>query len=167
MLFRSVGKKKYAEYEDELQVLLAQGLQLQKELLSLVDADADVFQPLAAAYSLPAGTDEEKQLKTKQLAVASLAATEVPLAIAEKSHQAMLLCRRIADIGTKLAISDAGCAALFLNAAVQAARYNVLINLPLITDEDFVVDARRRIESSCAESERLCNEIRGTVDNRL
>lgn len=59
----TVGKKKYADVEDRMQELLVKLQAMQEEFLNLADQDAKVFAPLAAAYSLPASTEEEKQEK--------------------------------------------------------------------------------------------------------
>ena len=61
----TIGKKKYADVEDELIVLREKAYVLQKELLLLIEKDAKVFEPLAAAYKLPKETEEEKAYKEK------------------------------------------------------------------------------------------------------
>ena len=48
----TVGKKKYADVEDEMMELMKEGRQLQRELLDLVQADIDMFEPLSQLYSL-------------------------------------------------------------------------------------------------------------------
>ena len=49
----TIGKKKYAAYEEELKELLAKGEKLQADILAIVDGDAAAFEPLSKAYSLP------------------------------------------------------------------------------------------------------------------
>ncbi|MGI5892299.1 MAG: cyclodeaminase/cyclohydrolase family protein [Bacillota bacterium] len=163
----TVGKKKYAAFDEEMQQLLQQGLALQERLLALVKADAEAFAPLAAAYGLAAASEEEKAHKAIVLSEASKAATQVPLEIAEKTYQAMLLTRRIANIGSRLAISDAGCAILFLHAALGAARLNILINLPLITDDDFAEHVRERLQFILGEGASLVKETMSIVEEKL
>ena len=46
----TTGKKKYAAVEEEILVLNARAEALRKRLEALVQADADAFTPLAAAY---------------------------------------------------------------------------------------------------------------------
>jgi len=55
----TTGKKKYAQYEDDIQRILREAEAKRKELVSLADADAEAFAPLAKAYSLPKSTEEE------------------------------------------------------------------------------------------------------------
>ena len=59
----TVGKKRYAAAEAEVYERMTELTELQKEMLLLADEDARVFAPLAVAYSLPSGTEEEKAHK--------------------------------------------------------------------------------------------------------
>ena len=52
----TTGKKKYAVVEADIQALNARAEALRLELEALVQADADAFAPLAAAYGLPKDT---------------------------------------------------------------------------------------------------------------
>ena len=49
----TVGKKKYADVEADILVIMDKAAALQKELLRLVDEDAVVFEPLSKAYGIP------------------------------------------------------------------------------------------------------------------
>jgi len=163
----TVGKPKFAEYEDELQSMLSEGLCLQKELLALVEGDAEAFAPLSRAYGLPAATDEEKAAKAAALSVASKAAALPPLDIAKKTVRAMELTSRIAEIGTKLALSDAGCASHFLSAALASARYNVVVNLPAITDDVFVSETKDELSALLQKGAELHQKTIALVEGRL
>ncbi len=61
----TVGKKRYADVEEEMQQSLFALNILQMELMALADKDAEVFAPLAAAYGLPSGTEEEQAEKDR------------------------------------------------------------------------------------------------------
>ena len=80
----TVGKKKYAAVEADIQSLNAQAEVLRKELEALVQADAEAFAPLAAAYGLPKDTPEQAAHKAAVLESALDAACAVPLQIMEK-----------------------------------------------------------------------------------
>ena len=56
----TVGKKKYADVEEEMWELKKKADELQKELLHLIERDAEVFEPLSKAYGMPRETEEEK-----------------------------------------------------------------------------------------------------------
>ena len=80
----TVGKKKYAAVEADIQALNARADILRKELEALVQADAEAFAPLAAAYGLPKDTPEQAAHKAAVLESALDAACAVPLQIMEK-----------------------------------------------------------------------------------
>lgn len=52
-------------------------------------------------------------------------------------------------------------------AACRGAAYNVLINLPGLTDPEFVSEARGRVEEILVEADRLEQEIRQNVTQVL
>ena len=66
----TTGKKKYAAVEEEILALNARAEALRKRLEALVQADADAFTPLAAAYGLPRETPEQQARKAAVLAEA-------------------------------------------------------------------------------------------------
>jgi formiminotetrahydrofolate cyclodeaminase len=56
----TLGKAKYAAVQDEMARLSRQAESLRRELLALVQRDADAFAPLARVYRMPSGTEREK-----------------------------------------------------------------------------------------------------------
>ena len=79
----TVGKKKYAAVEEEMQRALAEAKALSESLLSLVDRDAEAFEPLSKAYGLPKDTEEEKAVREQIMETCLHDAAEVPFAILE------------------------------------------------------------------------------------
>ena len=63
----TVGKKKYAAVEADLRTLNARAEVLRRRLEALVQADAEAFLPLAAAYGLPKETPEQQAHKAAVL----------------------------------------------------------------------------------------------------
>ena len=72
----TTGKKKYAAVEADIQALNTKADALRKELEALVQADADAFAPLAAAYGLPKETPEQAAHKAAVLEKALAAACQ-------------------------------------------------------------------------------------------
>lgn len=132
----TTGKKKYAAVEAGIQALNARAETLRRELEALVQADAEAFAPLAAAYGLPKDTPEQAAHKSAVLENALDAACAVPLQIMEKCAEGIALVEEYAAKGSVMAVSDAGCAAVLCKAALQAASLNVFINTKLMADRD-------------------------------
>jgi len=137
----TVGKKKYAEVEPEILALKARADDLQAGLLQMVEKDAQAFAPLAAAYGLPAGEEKDQVMEA-----ALKAAAAAPLEIMELSVNALDVIERFAQIGSRLAVSDAGCAAACVRAAFNAASLNVRINTKLMKDRTVAREMNERTE---------------------
>ena len=148
----TVGKKKYAAVEAGIQALNARAEALRGELEALVQADAEAFAPLAAAYGLPKDTPEQAAHKAAALEKALDAACAVPLQIMEKCAEGITLAEEYAAKGSVMAVSDAGCAAVLCKAALQAASLNVFINTKLMAD-------RSRADVLDAKADNLLNEF--------
>ena len=125
----TVGKKKYADVEERVQAELLELEATRLRLLELIDADAEAFAPLAAAYGLPRGTEEETAAQRAALQVALVDACEVPLEIMRQCVQVIESCVFLGCHGSVLAVSDAGAGAVLAKAALLAASLNVRINI--------------------------------------
>lgn len=156
----TVGKKKYADVEEEVKELLAKGDQVIEELKKLVDRDAEVFEPLSRAYGLPKDTPEQAKIKADTLEECSKVACSVPLEIMRKSYDGIKIHQRMGEIGSLIAISDVGCGVVFLKSALISGYLNVLINLNTIKDQGYV-------ESVSAEINRLMEEGSQIADDTL
>ena len=104
----TVGKKKYADVEKTMQELLGKLQALQEDFLDLADQDAKAFAPLAAAYALPASTEEEKQKKARIMEENLLAASLVPLHMMEKAVETLTFLEVLGEKGSRMAVSDVG-----------------------------------------------------------
>ncbi|MFV0517794.1 MAG: cyclodeaminase/cyclohydrolase family protein [Aminipila sp.] len=133
----TVGKKKYASVEELMYLLKSKAEKLQKDLLELVEKDAEVFEPLAKAYGLPKNTEEEIAEKERVMEEALKLACSVPLEIMHKCCAAIELHGEFAEKGSKLAISDAGVGVAFCKAALQGASLNVFINTKAMKDREY------------------------------
>ena len=163
----TIGKKQYADVEAEIRQFRARAEEVRRGLQRLLQADVEAYGRLAAAYRLPRETDEEQADRYAAVQEATMEATEVPLAIAEAAAEVVDLAGPVAEKGSKLAVSDAGIAAILGEAAVHSALLNVKINLPTLDDEDFVAKVRRRmarITGGLAEKKAAILE---TVEERI
>ncbi|HIV17166.1 MAG TPA: cyclodeaminase/cyclohydrolase family protein [Candidatus Alectryocaccobium stercorigallinarum] len=124
----TIGKKKYAAVESEIIELTDRVNGYRRELLELVGKDAEVFEPLSKAYSLPKETEEEKARKDMIMEKCLNDACSVPVRIMEVCCEAIELVNEFAEKGSVLAVSDAACAASLLRSALQCASLNVYIN---------------------------------------
>ena len=132
----TVGKKKYADVEEEILEIREKLEQKKQDLVRMVDEDAEAFEPLAKAYRMPKETEEEQAEKEKVMEAALKNAAEAPLCIMETIVDTMEMIRVLGENGSRLAVSDAGVAILFAQAALEGASLNIFINTKMMKDQE-------------------------------
>ncbi len=143
----TVGKKKYAGVQDEIAALMAECDGLQTALLDQVPADAKGFEPLARAYGIPKDDPDRGRILEEATAVAC----EAPMRIMALCCRAIDAVAVLAEKGSRLAVSDAGCAAALLEAALLSASLNVLINTKSMKDRAAAGALNARVEQMTAQ----------------
>ncbi|MBR5708487.1 MAG: cyclodeaminase/cyclohydrolase family protein [Oscillospiraceae bacterium] len=163
----TVGKKKYADVEPEIKATMEKAEKVWRELLDLIQRDADVFEPLSKAYGLPKETEEEKAHKAEVMEKCLKEACSVPMDIMVKCCEAIELQKVFADKGSTLAISDAGVGVAFCKAALLGASLNVFINTKAMTDRPYAEDLNKKANDMIAKYTVMADEIFGGVFSRL
>lgn len=163
----TVGKKKYADVEEEMKELMAKATTLQDELLHLIERDAEVFEPLSKAYGMPRETEEEKAEKARVMEIVLKDACSVPMEIMEKCCEAIDLIVEFAAKGSALAISDAGVGATFCKAALEGASLNVYINTKSMKNRENAEELNRKCDEMLAVYTVKADEIFRNVLGRL
>jgi glutamate formiminotransferase/formiminotetrahydrofolate cyclodeaminase len=130
----TIGRKKYAAVDAEMQELAARAVSLGRRLASLVKEDADSYALVSAAYKLPKDTPEQVAARGAAIQAALVKAAEVPLETARACVTVARLAAVCAQKGNSNAVSDAGVAALLAEAACKGAAYNVRINVSSMSD---------------------------------
>lgn len=163
----TLGKKKYADVQADIEALQGQASVLIERFKALVDRDAEAFAPLARAYGLPQGTDDEKMARDEALQQALVGATLVPLEIADACVEAIRLHGEYAQKGTRIAISDVGVGVIFCKAALQGAALNVSINTRLMKDIARKAALEARLDQALADGLPLADRIYRDVAEQL
>jgi len=160
------GKKGYEEAFESVEEIGIEGQRLKDEFLADVDRDTEAFNNVMAAMRLPKKTDEDKAARAAAIEEANKQATLVPLGVLKRTMEAAEIARKIATIGNKNSVSDAGVAALTARTAAEGAFLNVAINLPGIDDEKFRTETlagaekiRKAVVEHTAETVRLAEKI--------
>ena len=153
----TVGKKKYAAVEADLRTLNARAEALRRRLEALVQADAEAFMPLAAAYGLPKETPEQQAHKAAVLEQALDGACAVPLEIMEACCEGIAMAQEYAAKGSALAL--------------QASGLNVSINTKLMADRAHAEALNAKADALLAQYvpladtlyEKMATQLRGEV----
>jgi len=143
----TLGKKKYADVQEDMIVLKEKADALQRDLLTLVQKDAEVFEPLSKAYGMPKETEEEQAEKARVMEAALRDACSVPMEIMEKCCEAIALHQEFAQKGTAIAISDVGVGVACCRAALQGASLSVFINTKSMAGREYAEAVNARAEA--------------------
>ncbi len=163
----TLGKKKYAEVEDEIRGLMDRSESLRRELQELADADVEAFRRLSAAYKLPRETSADIAIRRDAIQKATRIATDVPLRAAQAAAAILPLCSPAAQKGNSAAVSDVGVAVLLAQAAVRSALLNVEINLNTLEDQFYVRETRAEVAKLTATLYADTEAVMALVNQQL
>jgi formiminotetrahydrofolate cyclodeaminase len=137
----TIGRPAYAEHEETVRKLRFDALERRAELLGLAQQDADAYDLVVRARHMPKDSEAERVARTAALSAAMVAASRAPLRAAVVASEVLDLAERIARIGNRNAVSDAGVAALLGAAGLRGAVINVRINLPYLPADEPMRDS--------------------------
>jgi glutamate formiminotransferase/formiminotetrahydrofolate cyclodeaminase len=140
------GKKGYEKAWDLAKGLAEQAQKIKDDALAAIDKDTLVFYKMMDVARLPKSNEEENNYRQEMIQQATKEAILVPLQTMQIALQSVELAQKIAGIGNKNALSDAGVAAITANSAAKAAYLNVKINMGGIKDENFKFETLSKAE---------------------
>jgi len=163
----TIGKKKYAEVEGEMQDVLAKTEALRTKLTGMIQDDVKAFDAVMGAYGMPKETDADKAARDKAIQAALKLATDVPLACARAAREVIDLAAIASDKGNLNVISDAGVGVLAGYAALRSAALNVLTNARMITDKTFAEAKLKELNELMAGAEGATEKAYGIVKGKV
>ncbi len=160
------GRRKFEHLDEQVRSIIPVLEDTRKELTLMVDADTQAFNDYVAAASMPKNTAEEKAARHAAMQEGLKNATMVPyrtMEIADAAWDAMLDIARIGQFSSR---SDVEVGAKALETAVYGAWRNVVINLPLVEDEQFRKEAEKKAEELYNRARKKLEEIQKLLDSR-
>ena len=158
----TIGKAKYADVEEEMKGLAAEGAALRKELIDSIQKDTESFTAYMNALDMPKNTDEEKAARKEAMQNGLKEAAEVPLAVAETALKIFHVAGAVVERGNANAVTDGLVASMMARTAVLSALLNVKINLGSIKDEEFVARMAAKVaelEKAAMDGEKAVMEL--------
>lgn len=159
----TTGKKKYADYQEEVEEMIIKTSEVTKELAACMDKDAVAFEPLSKAYGLPRTTEEEILKRNEIMEKALVVAAQAPLDMMSTIMEALKLLERLSVIGSRIAISDVGVGVAMCKAALNGASLNVFINTKLMKNRDVADEMNTKADAMIIDGNELADEIYGQV----
>lgn len=159
----TVGKKKYADVEEDVKELMARAEDIRARLLALVDADAEAFEPLSKAYAIP--KDDPNRGPVMEKCLQDAAAT--PMAILRLSCEAIDLHREMLDKGSVIMLSDVGTGVVFCQSALQGAALNVRVNTKSMADRAFAQAMDEEVDALVEKYSTIATQVYDAVMGRF
>lgn len=160
----TIGKKKYAEVQEDMQAIAQEAERLMGDFTADIDRDSDAYDRVFACFKMPKETDEEKAARSAAIQEATKYAAQVPLEVARRACALMPLIAEVALKGNQNAVTDACVAMMSARNAVLAAVLNVRINLSSLKDAELVTrlqaEADGLEQQACQQEQALLNKVK-------
>lgn len=141
----TIGKKKYAEVEEEMKAAIPGMKATREQLLVDIRRDSESFDLFMQALTLPKDTEEEKAARTAAMQNGLKEAVKVPLSVAKASCEILPVAELMVTKGNQTAVTDGLVATMMARTATLGALFNVKINLESIQDEEFVKEVSKEV----------------------
>ena len=144
-----LSRKKKSQFlvADKLSDALEDMRRAAEELTMAIDRDANSYDDVMVAFKLPQGDAAEIKWRAEAIQIATRAAAEVPLEVAERTVALFERLGQLAAIAAASMKSDLEVARLMATAGARGALANVEINLDGIKDAGYVAATRERISA--------------------
>jgi formiminotetrahydrofolate cyclodeaminase len=163
----TIGKKKYADVEEEMKHVLGKAESLRRRLTGMIEDDVQAFDKVMAAYGMPKETDADKQRRDDAIQAALKLATDVPMRCCHAAREVIDLAGIASDKGNLNVISDAGVAVLAGYAALRSAALNVFTNTRMINDRAFADAKLEELHELLAGAESATENAYDVVKGKL
>ena len=159
----TTGKKKYAQYQQDIERILAETEHSVQAMEALIQKDADAFAPLSKAYGIPKETPGRDAVLEDALKTACSA----PLAILYEACKIVPILEELVTKGSKIALSDVGVAAAACETAIKGSLLNIAINTKLMKDRAYADELDRDAAALCRENLPKCELVYTKVLEQL
>ena len=159
----TVGKKKYADVEDDIKELMIRAQELRVKLLECVEEDAVAFEPLSKAYKIPKDEPGRDEIMEKCLRDAA----DVPLKIFDLVCEALEVVEEFGEKGSRIMVSDAATGAVQLRAALMGTAVNVKVNTNLMKDRKYAEEIDSHVDKYLQKYTALADKIFDSIYKSL
>jgi formiminotetrahydrofolate cyclodeaminase len=163
----TAGRAKYQEIRGEMEQMQNAADRLRLELLELVDKDIEAYEGVVTALKMPKQTEEHRSARQEAIQKATKQAALVPMETLRILAELTGLVEKALFKGNPNCLTDAGVAALLIQAAALGAAYNVRVNLSGIDDNDFVRKLKSELEEVLNGILAPVERLNKMVDRRL
>lgn len=163
----TIGKKKYADVEEEIKDIKFELSLAQEEFLNLAEKDNRAFDKVMQAFKLPKDTDEQKKSRKESIEAATLEAAEAPAEVLKYCGKIIPLFQTLAEKGNQNSVSDAGVGAALISTAAEGAYLNVLINCSSLSNQTVAREILKKNEIIWSEVKKSGSTISEEIKAKL
>jgi len=163
----TIGKKKYAEVENELTVIKNKLGLIKENFRQLAKKDNEAFDKVMFAFKMPKETEEQKLERAKAIESATIDAAMVPAEVVATGMEILPLLETIAENGNQNSLSDAGVAVSLTKTAVEGAFLNIAINCASLANQTFANEILIREEMKYTEVKQKAEFIISSIIKKM
>ena len=163
----TLTRDKYAAAHEAVRRIAQAAALAHRQFLDLAREDTEAYNLVVAARRLVKDTPEQKTERAGRAGDRHRRATEVPMRTAQLAARVLASLPELVEKGNPSAASDAGSAALLLEAAAEGALLNVGVNLSGISDPAFVAKMQGETAQIQNDAQRLRAHILAAVRKRF
>lgn len=162
----SFGNKKFEALDSTMRKLIPPMKEAMHDLLPMIDADTAAFSAYMGAMKLPKGSDEEKAIRDETMKAAMKDSVAVPMNVAITVNACWDTMKEMARYGNIQCKSDIQVGSKAMELAVWGAYYNVMTNLPNISDEVYREKAEEDIGTFLKVAQDAASDVLEIVADR-
>jgi len=163
----TIGKKKYAEVENEISIVKNKLELFKQKFLQLAKKDNEAFDKVMLAFKLPKETDDQKTERAKAIEAATIEAAMVPAEVVAAGAELIPLLEIIIEKGNTNSLSDGGVAVSLVRTAVEGAFLNIAINCASLSNQTFANEILIREEMKYTEVKHRLEFIITSIIKRM
>jgi len=163
----TIGKKKYADVENELTVIKNKLGLIKENFRQLAKKDNEAFDKVMLAFKMPKETEEQKNDRAKAIEAATIDAAMIPAEVVSTGMDILPLLETIAEKGNQNSLSDAGVAVSLTRTAVEGAFLNIAINCASLSNQTIANEILIREEMKYQEVKAKAEFIIASIIKKM
>ncbi len=157
------GKKKYAQYQENIERIIKNMNYEIKVFLELIDKDAEGFYPLSRAYAIPKDEPGRDEVLEQALTVAA----QTPFEILKECDKLLVTLDELVEKSSVLVMSDVGVAAAACRAAADGAAMNVYANTKLMKNREYADELNEQSMAYQRKCRDVCDRVYDVVFGKM
>ena len=155
----SLDRPKYEPFRATNERALATAEGARQRLFELADEDARAYGGFAAARKMPRDTVEQQEARSRATQQAARESTDAPMAMVRETARLLEEIVAIAGRSNVNAASDLQVAGRLAAAAAHGAGANVMINLPMVGDDEYAGAAKVEMNELLRDVDRTLARV--------